>query len=84
MLFDINLPAPWDGLKLMQQIRREMPEYNQVPFIAQTAYAMTGDRERFLEAGFDDYIAKPVNRNELITIIKRQVQRFNAGRPDHA
>lgn len=80
MLFDINLPAPWDGLKLMQQIRKEMPEYNQQPFIAQTAYAMAGDRERFLEAGFDDYIAKPVNKNELITIIKRQVQRFSSAK----
>lgn len=80
MLFDINLPAPWDGLKLMQHIRKEMPEYNQRPFVAQTAYAMAGDRERFLEAGFDDYIAKPVNKNELITIIKRQVQRFESAR----
>jgi signal transduction histidine kinase/CheY-like chemotaxis protein len=80
MLFDINLPAPWDGLKLMQHIRKEMPEYNQQPFIAQTAYAMAGDRERFLEAGFDDYIAKPINKNELITIIKRQVQRFDAAK----
>lgn len=80
MLFDINLPAPWDGLKLMQHIRKEMPEYNQQPFIAQTAYAMAGDRERFLEAGFDDYIAKPVNKNELITIIKRQVLRFSSAK----
>lgn len=77
MLFDINLPAPWDGLRLMQHIRKEIPEYKKRPFIAQTAYAMTGDRERFLEAGFDDYIAKPVNKNELITLIKRQVQRYS-------
>ncbi|HMM12192.1 MAG TPA: ATP-binding protein [Bacteroidales bacterium] len=84
MLFDINLPAPWDGLKLMQHIRREMPQYNQRPFIAQTAYAMAGDRERFLEAGFDDYIAKPVNKNELITIIKRQVQRYTQSRANNS
>jgi len=73
MLFDINLPAPWDGVKLMQQIRIDFPEYKFVPFIAQTAYAMAGDKERFLDAGFDDYIAKPVNKNELLTKIENQL-----------
>lgn len=77
MLFDINLPAPWDGVKLMREIRNEMPDYRFVPFIAQTAYAMAGDREKFLEAGFDDYIAKPINKNELLTIIDNQLQKFS-------
>ncbi len=74
MLFDINLPAPWDGVKLLQQIRTDFPAYKQVPFIAQTAYAMAGDKERFLDAGFDDYIAKPVNKNELLTKIEQQLK----------
>ncbi len=74
MLFDINLPAPWDGIKLMQHIRNHFLEYRHVPFIAQTAYAMAGDRERFLEAGFDDYIAKPINKNELMTKIENQLK----------
>lgn len=77
MLFDINLPAPWDGVRLMHEIRNEMPDYRFVPFIAQTAYAMAGDREKFLEAGFDDYIAKPINKNELLTIIGNQLQKFS-------
>ncbi len=74
MLFDINLPPPWDGVKLMQTIRKQYPVYKKIPFIAQTAYAMTGDREKLLESGFDDYIAKPINKNELYTIMKNQLE----------
>ncbi len=74
MLFDINLPPPYDGIKLMQKIRKEISEYKKIPFVAQTAYAMTGDREKLLEAGFDDYIPKPINKNELYTIMKHQLE----------
>lgn len=74
MLFDINLPAPWDGIRLMQQIKTDYPEYKFVPFIAQTAYAMAGDKERFMDAGFDDYIAKPIRKNELMTKIETQLK----------
>ncbi len=77
MLFDINLPSPWNGIILMQKIRETYPEYRYVPFIAQTAYAMAGDKEKMLEAGFDDYIAKPINKNELMTIIKNQLDKFS-------
>ncbi|MBU1012727.1 MAG: response regulator [Bacteroidetes bacterium] len=73
MLFDINLPAPWDGIKLMHEVKSRWKEYKFIPFIAQTAYAMAGDRERLLDAGFDNYIAKPVNKNELISIIFKHV-----------
>ena len=74
MLFDINLPAPWDGVKLMHEVKSKWREYQNVPFVAQTAYAMTGDKERLLDAGFDDYIPKPVNKNELTNIIYRQIE----------
>ena len=77
MLFDINLPSPWNGIILMQKIRETYPAYRLVPFIAQTAYAMAGDKEKMLEAGFDDYIAKPINKNELMTIIKNQLDKFS-------
>jgi signal transduction histidine kinase/CheY-like chemotaxis protein/Tfp pilus assembly protein PilF len=73
MLFDINLPAPWDGIKLMNEVKSRWKEYKFIPFIAQTAYAMAGDRERLLDAGFDNYIAKPINKNELISIIFKHV-----------
>ncbi|PLX12821.1 MAG: hypothetical protein C0598_05185 [Marinilabiliales bacterium] len=76
MLFDINLPAPWDGTRLMQEVRRLYPEYKNIPFMAQTAYAMAGDKDSFLEAGFDDYIAKPIMKNELLTKIERQIAKY--------
>ncbi len=76
MLFDINLPVPWDGINLMYAVKDKWNEYNKIPFVAQTAYAMTGDRERLLEAGFDDYIAKPINQNRLVTIINKNLRKF--------
>lgn len=76
MLFDINLPPPWDGIKLMQEIRKTWKQYRSVPFIAQTAYAMAGDREKLLEAGFDDYISKPINQHQLYSIMKNQLNKY--------
>jgi CheY-like chemotaxis protein len=58
----------------MYEIKKQFEEYKLIPFIAQTAYAMTGDKERLLEAGFDNYIAKPVNKKELITMIYNQLK----------
>lgn len=71
MLFDINLPIPWDGTLLMKEIRKTYHEYKKVPFVAQTAYAMSGDRERLLEAGFDDYISKPISKNLLLKTVEK-------------
>jgi signal transduction histidine kinase len=74
MLFDINLPAPWDGIKLMNYIKVKFPQYQDIPFVAQTAYAMMGDRERFIEAGFNDYIAKPIKKELLLETISKVLQ----------
>ncbi len=73
MLVDINLPTPWDGIMLMHKIKQDYKDYEKIPFIAQTAYAMSGDRERFLEAGFDDYISKPISKNHLLSIIQKHI-----------
>lgn len=74
VLMDINLPEPWDGLKLLQKIRSDYIWTKRIPFIAQTAYAMAGDKDMYLEAGFDDYISKPINKNELLTMIQKQLE----------
>lgn len=69
MIFDINLPAPWDGIKLMETIKAKMEPYKKIPFIAQTAYAMAGDKEKMLQAGFDAYVSKPIFPQELLNAI---------------
>lgn len=68
VLMDINLPSPWTGITLMQEIRRRWPEYINVPFIAQTAYAISGNRSQMLEVGFDEYINKPILKSGLISV----------------
>lgn len=59
VLMDIQLPGV-DGLTLVAEIR-ERPEAAGVPIVALTAHAMRGDRERFLDAGCDGYISKPID-----------------------
>ena len=58
VLLDVSLPG-MDGLEVLERIRRE-PMLERVPIVALTAHAMSGDRERYLAAGFDDYIPKPI------------------------
>jgi len=72
ILMDIQMPV-MDGVEATKAIRgsSDLGAKSQIPIIAMTAYAMTGDKERFLAAGMDDYISKPVDRDELKTVIKR-------------
>ncbi|MDQ2101029.1 MAG: response regulator, partial [Tychonema bourrellyi B0820] len=69
ILMDIQMPG-MDGLEAMQQIRR-YPNLVDVPIVALTALAMTGDRDRCLEAGANDYMTKPVKLKQLATIIQQ-------------
>ena len=78
ILLDINLPNPWDGRLLLKEFKKRWPQLKKVPFIAQTAYAMTGDKEKFLAIGFDDYISKPIDKKELFTIIENNLRKFSA------
>ncbi len=73
ILMDIRMPV-MDGYQATRKIR----EFNsQVHIIAQTAFALAGDREKTLEAGCNDYLSKPVNKNELIEKIKEFVKSRN-------
>jgi CheY-like chemotaxis protein len=76
VLMDIQLPGK-DGFALLEQIRRS--PFPAARVIALTAHAMTGDRERALEAGFDGYITKPID----IRSFPDQIQRaLSGGRPN--
>lgn len=67
ILMDINLPDI-DGMEATGRIKAD-PRLCHIPVIALTANAMYGDRERFLDAGCDGYIAKPVSKNELLNTL---------------
>jgi PAS domain S-box-containing protein len=68
-LVDVQMPE-MDGLQLTAAIRnKEKGTGVHLPIIAMTAYAMKGDRERCLEAGMDDYVAKPINSKQLFELI---------------
>jgi PAS domain S-box-containing protein len=72
VLMDIQMPV-MDGVEATRAIRQGMGGNNSttIPIVAMTAYAMLGDRERFLDAGMDDYIAKPVEVEELNKVLER-------------
>ena len=68
-LMDIRLPDI-DGLEALRQLRADARTAS-MPVLALTAQAMHGDRERFLAAGFDDYLAKPVDITDLVAAVER-------------
>ncbi len=74
VLMDVHMPV-LDGLEATAEIRRQEAQRgaSRIPIIALTATAMKGDRERCLDAGMDDYVAKPIQPDELKTVLSRWV-----------
>lgn len=76
VLMDIQMDV-MDGVEATRRIRsREHGVLDpDVPIVAMTSYAMTGDREKFLEAGMDDYVAKPVDMDDLKAVLMQVLER---------
>ena len=73
VILDLGMPV-LDGFGTIQRIRAD-PALAQLPVLAATAYAMRGDREKTLDAGFDGYLSKPINAVTL----KKEVDTLLAG-----
>jgi len=73
ILMDINMPGV-DGIEAARMLRLH-PTTRNVPLIAVTALAMAGDQERIIEAGFDDYIAKPFDHGQLLQKVAHFIDR---------
>ncbi len=73
VLMDINLGGNRTGVDALRALRH-LSQYEQVPVVALTAYAISGDRERFISQGFDGYLGKPLTKQELYSVISQVLQ----------
>ena len=71
VIMDIQLPE-MDGFEATRIIRSMN---SNIPVIAQTAFAMSDDKEKMKQAGFDDYVSKPIDINQLLAIVHRWLTR---------
>jgi two-component system, sensor histidine kinase and response regulator len=78
VFMDCQMPV-MDGFEATAEIRRGEDGNRRVPIVAMTANAMQGDRERCIEAGMDDYMSKPINKDEVIAAIQRRIPEWKTG-----
>jgi PAS domain S-box len=76
ILMDIQMPV-MDGIEAMNQIRQMDGEQKHIPIIALTAFALIGDRERFLQLGMDEYLSKPFQVDELLFLMDKVIEKQN-------
>jgi PAS domain S-box-containing protein len=78
VLMDVQMPEldGWQATRELRAIERKTGQAH-TPIVAMTAHAMQGDRERCLDSGMDDYIAKPIRARQLHEVIERAVERFS-------
>ena len=72
IFMDIQMPE-MDGIAATRKIRNLSPKIRKIPIVAMTAHAMKGDREKYLDAGMDDYISKPIKREIVFDILRKWV-----------
>ena len=80
VLMDIQMPG-MDGLEATRRIRAMPSRAAQLPIIAMTAHAMSGDRELSLAAGMNDHVTKPIERDALGAVLERWLSEAGGSRP---
>ena len=70
IIMDINLQGEYNGLDALKMIR-QMPGFLTIPIVAVTAYVLPGDKDKFIAAGFTDFISKPIFREKMISVIEK-------------
>jgi two-component system, sensor histidine kinase and response regulator len=83
IFMDCQMPV-MDGYQATAEIRRAEVPGNRRVIVAMTANAMDSDRQRCLDAGMDDYISKPVNKPDVLAILKRHIPAWSAAQPEPA
>lgn len=76
ILTDIQMPV-MDGIAALKELRSDKATKD-IPVIALTSYAMKGDREKLLGQGFNEYIAKPIDKNNFIEVIQKILKKEDA------
>ncbi len=72
-LMDISLGDPeYDGIQTMKKIKK-IDGYENAVFIAVTSFAMQGDKQSLISKGFDDYLSKPIYKEQLLSVIQRNL-----------
>ena len=71
VIMDIGLPKPWDGILLKREMEKRWPEYQNVPFLAQTAFTAKSYSDRIAQNNFKGYLLKPVNRIDVLRFLEK-------------
>lgn len=75
IILDIQLPT-MNGIEICLKLRK-LDKFKKVPIIAVTSFAMKGDKERILSAGFNDYVSKPIRVDSFIELVKKYLKSTN-------
>ena len=72
ILLDLQMPV-MGGFAVIRELRKT-PELSTLKVIAVTSFAMKGDREKALQAGFDEYVTKPIDTRKFVELVKRNIE----------
>jgi len=71
VIMDVGLPKPWDGILLKKEIEKRWPEYQNIPFLAQTAFTAKSYTDRISDSKFLGHLLKPINRSDVLRFLDR-------------